>query len=64
MKTKFAKNLKVAMITKEVSRGELAEETRISPSSISKYCSGERTPGWKHLMLIKNALGVSLDELT
>ena len=64
MKTKFAKNLKVAMIEQEVSRGELAEATQISPSSISKYCSGERTPGWKHLMRIKSALGVSLDELT
>ena len=64
MKTKFAKELKKALIDKEVSRGELADETGISPGSISKYCSGERTPGWKHLHLIKNALGVSLDELT
>jgi transcriptional regulator with XRE-family HTH domain len=64
MKTLFAKNLKVAMIEQEVSREELAEETDISPSSISKYCTGERTPGWKHLMKIKNALNLKLDEMT
>ena len=64
MKTKFAKTLKIAMIEKDFSRERLAEETNISPSSISKYCSGERTPGWKYMMRIKNALGVSLDELT
>jgi transcriptional regulator with XRE-family HTH domain len=64
MKTRFAKELKKALIDREVSRSELAEETGISPGSISKYCSGERTPGWKHLMKIKNALNLKLDEMT
>ena len=64
MTTKFAKTLKIAMIEKEVSREKLSAETGISPSSISKYCSGERTPSWNNLMKLKNSLGVSLDELT
>ena len=63
MNKRFAKNLKKEMIEREVSRDELAKETGISPSSISKYCSGERKPGWDALMRIKNALGCDIGEL-
>ena len=63
MDMRFAKRLKVCMIEKEVSRESLAEETGISPSSISAYCAGRRLPGWRHLMKLKNALNVPIEDL-
>jgi transcriptional regulator with XRE-family HTH domain len=59
----FSINLKVMMVKSGVSRKELAKNTGISMSTISKYRTGERFPTWVSLMKLKNALGCDVAEL-
>lgn len=45
------------------SQAELARRSGLSKSSVSRYLSGERTPGAPAALALSRALGVSLGEL-
>lgn len=44
-------------------QNELAEKTNITPATISRYITGQRTPGSVNAKLIAQVIGVSTDYL-
>lgn len=55
--------LKAVLAAKGITQTQLAELTRISRVSISRYISDGRTPGTEELYSISRALGVSMEYL-
>ena len=60
---KFARNLRVEMARADMRVKDLAEQANIDPSMVSRYRTGDRIPNLQTLLRIKNALGVTLDDL-
>lgn len=59
----FGENLQYLLEEANMSQSELAEESRLSTSTISCYIRGERMPTLKSIVNIAIALGCEYDEL-
>lgn len=59
----FGENLRYLLEDSWMSQKELAEETGISESTISRYARGEMMPTFKNLINIKYVLDCEWDEL-
>ena len=60
---RFGNNLRDALEYCWMTQKELAEETGISESTISRYVRGEMMPTFKNVVNIKYALDCEWDEL-
>lgn len=59
MEKNFVNRLKEAMYVADMNQSELAEKSKISGASISKYLSGDNKPKEKNMQALAKALGVS-----
>lgn len=59
----FGKNLKHALVDKDMKQVTLAEKCGVSFYTISKFTRGECTPGAELLIKIADVLGVTVDSL-
>ena len=59
----FGHKLKIAMAKADMTNNELASQANLDPSMVSRYRMGDRMPNLTTLLRIKNALGVTLDDL-
>ena len=56
-------HLKIAMMRRGMTQADLAEETLVSPATISHYVKGKRGIYYETLVAICKALNVSADYL-
>ena len=59
LRGQFAERLRVLMSEKRVSAQELSERTGLTPTAISRYRSGDRTPSIETIGRVSEALEVS-----
>ena len=59
----FAENLRRVMFKKRLKAIDVARETKITPSVISRYLSGTNQPSRDNLFALANYLGVSSESL-
>ncbi|MGO9774149.1 MAG: helix-turn-helix domain-containing protein [Roseiarcus sp.] len=59
----FKERLKTARELRKMSQGELAEKTRLPPSSVSHFEAGNRKPSFDNLRKLAAALSVTTDYL-
>lgn len=55
----FGSRLRMVMSEKRITGKKLSEKSGITRESISAYCRGKRGPGFRELMRISIALGIS-----
>ena len=54
----FAENLRRVIFEKRLKAADLAKDTKIAPSVISRYLSGKNQPSTDNIMTIGNYLGI------
>jgi transcriptional regulator with XRE-family HTH domain len=59
----FKERLKTARELRKMSQGELAEKSRLPPSSVSHFEAGKRKPSFDNLRKLAGALSVTTDYL-
>lgn len=59
----FATNLRRLRLARGLTGYRLAKITGLSEAAISRYESGQRTPGPAYRRVLADALGVTVDEL-
>lgn len=59
----FAGNLKTIMDDVRITQAELAKETKLSESTISRYLSGERLPNCKAIVNLCCVLNCDFEDL-
>lgn len=61
-KCEFGSRLRKIMAHRGITQAELSEMTGIQQASISRYCSGVKSPSFYNADKIAKALGCSIDE--
>ncbi len=64
IKSNFRMRLSELMKVKDITQAELCRMTNIPTSLVSAYITAKKIPGLSNSILIADALGVSLDDLT
>lgn len=59
----FAKNLRDWMYIRDVSQRELAEKIGVSPTIVSAWCRGEKSPRMTKVDMICHVLNISRSDL-
>lgn len=59
----FAKNLRDWMYVRDVSQRELADKLGVSPTIVSAWCRGEKSPRMTKVDMICQVLNISRSEL-
>ena len=62
-KATFAQQLKVLIDKRGLTQREVAERINTTETTISRYCSGDRTPNIETAVELASVLGVDLDAL-
>lgn len=60
---KISENIRAALLAKGINQNQLAEAASVSNVTISRYMSGNRTPGTEELFRMARVLDVSMEYL-
>jgi transcriptional regulator with XRE-family HTH domain len=51
--------LRSALVTRKMTQLQVAEELKVSKTTVSRWISGERVPDREHMSALRNLLGIS-----